>query len=210
MVKLDQNLSHRNPLLDQVLEDRVFGSFDVHLQEVDSVVPQALHRRVEADHRHLDGVPAVLPGADEGMGNEILPGRKVENPISVKISNTDVMKMKLLGKDLRCKPGLYSGRRVERVNGEAIALDQAEVEGNILTNAQGIDDRAGADQRRVEGIAAIVGADDLQRALDPDPWGSESPLRIGAEIFPEMQMNVHAGIALSGSVAVARSCELPW
>lgn len=42
MVKLDQNLSHRNALLDQVLEDRVFGSCDVHLQEVDSVVPQAL------------------------------------------------------------------------------------------------------------------------------------------------------------------------
>jgi hypothetical protein len=43
-VKVDQDLSHRNPLLDQVLEDRVFGSFDVHLQEVDSVVPQALQR----------------------------------------------------------------------------------------------------------------------------------------------------------------------
>src|SRR6267143_2513155 len=149
MMKLDQNLSHGNPLLDQVLEDRVFGSFDVHLQEVDSLVPQALHRRVEADHRDLDGIPAVLPGADEGMGNEILPGRKVENPISVKISNTDVMKMKLLGKDLRCKPGLYSGRRVEGVNGNPILMNQAEVEGNIFTNAQGIDDRAGADQRRV-------------------------------------------------------------
>lgn len=205
MVKLDQNLSHRNPLPDQVLEDSVFGSFDVHLQKVDSVVSQALHRRAEADHRNLDGIPAVLPGADKGMGNVILPGRKVENPISVKIGDTYVMKMELLGKDLRCKPGLYSGRRVEGVNGEAIALDQSEVEGNIFANAQGIDDGVGADQRRVEGITAIVGADDLQRVLDLDPWGSESPLWIGAEIFPEAHMDFHPSARHKGLVLHGRT-----
>jgi hypothetical protein len=75
------------------------------------------------------------------MGDEIGPRRKIEAPFAVHIRDSYLMKMKLLGESLQPEPFLHPWRGIESVNSDSITLHQRKVPRNVLTNAEGIDDR---------------------------------------------------------------------
>src|SRR6267154_822629 len=125
------------------------------------------------------------------MRDEIGPWRKIKSFFPIDIRNPNLMKMKLLGERLQREPFLHPWRGVESVNSDSITLNQSKVPNNVLTDAEGIDDRAGADQRRVEGITAIVGANFLKRAVDLHLRRRKSPLRIRAKVLSKLRADVH-------------------
>src|SRR5438445_8767022 len=156
MMKLNQNLFYGNSLADQILKDSVLPSFDVHLQQANLAVTQTLHGCAKAHHWNRNRLLAELTCGNHRMRDVIRSGRNVKNPFSIKISNPGIVKAEFIRELLGRKPFLHSGRRVKRVDSNAVLMDQREVKGDILANAQGIDNRVGSNPRRIEEITAVL------------------------------------------------------
>lgn len=61
MMKFHKKLPYRNPFANHFFKNRVFGAFDIHLENVDFGVPLKLHRSGQPHDGKTDGFACVLP-----------------------------------------------------------------------------------------------------------------------------------------------------
>lgn len=83
MVKFHKNLRNGNSLSHNFFDDRIFGTLDVHLKDVDSAVTLKAHGRGQPGDRQPGRLPAVLASVNHGMRNPIRSGWQVKNLVSV-------------------------------------------------------------------------------------------------------------------------------
>src|SRR5208282_3186771 len=154
-MKLHEKLRNRNLFPYNFFNDGIFGTFDIHLENVNPAVPLKLHRSRKLNNWKTQRRSPILLSLNHGVRNPAFPQRQIKSFFPAVAGDPHRMKMKLPRQGLRSEPLPDFGSWIESINLHAETLDKRQIERNVLADSHRIDNRAGLDQRIIQPVAAV-------------------------------------------------------
>ena len=142
MMKLDEQLANLWSVVEQIFQSIVFGSFDIHFQQINCVMSQIGGNALQSADRERSAFVLEASWRGHGVRNMCRISRWIKTGETVFIPKPEVMEMEFFGQRLAANPVDGSRRGIKCVNRATKARNDSKIEGDILPDAEGIDDRA--------------------------------------------------------------------
>jgi len=202
LVELDEKLSHREPvLLDHLLEYLVLGALNIDLENVDVGVAEALHKVAQGgdlEGEHLGVIGGVHAGAHRDVLGVAWQRESEGASLCGKALRGESHFVRVLGHNRSDVADALRGG-VEEEHVKAVALDHADVPGDVFTAADAVADEAFlVEAARVDGPAGIGGGVahvDLRSAIDSNGLGQ---MRVSARLTSNVKAVGHSAFLRDG------------